>query len=424
MRFRTAAVAVLVLAALGAVVAYSVVPGLIGGGSTAEVGGQVVGEEFSERWVSDVSTSLESNHHAPAGAFVDGESYVAIPINSRQGTVCALSVVDGDGAERWRTSIPEDECSVHSYSDPVIADGDGDGEPEVTVATSDGAAVVYDLETGREERRWALGSIGFSQPIVGNLTPVAGNETVVVDLRGGVTVRGQDGRALWTRALSDARTREPKLADLDADGSPELAVGQLNGGVVALEGDGRVAWRRNVTDAVALKWLTVGEIDGDEAVEVVVSTFTGRVLALDGRNGSVDWQRNLSAKGATVHAVGDGDGDGTPEVYAGARDGKLRSLSGPDGTVEWTTQLTTEPVDLMPPPSLGDVDGDDSFELVATTDDGLVAVVDPNTGEVTASYERDVPVRTFPTLTDYDGDGIEEVLVVYGDGRVVALSAG
>ncbi|PSP89283.1 hypothetical protein BRC90_05250 [Halobacteriales archaeon QS_4_69_34] len=192
MRFRTAAVAVLVLAALGAVVAYSFMPGIIGGGSTAEVGGQVIGEEFRERWVSDVSTSLESNHHAPAGAFVDGESYVAIPINSRQGTVCALSVVDGDGAERWRTSIPEEECSVHSYSDPVIADGDGD----------------------------------------------------------------------------------------------------------------------------------------------------------------------------------------------------------------------------------------DSFELVATTDDGLVAVVDPNTGEVTASYERDVPVRTFPTLTDYDGDGIEEVLVVYGDGRVVALSAG
>lgn len=123
-----------------------------------------------------------------------------------------------------------------------------------------------------------------------------------------------------------------------------------------------------------------------------------------------------------MHAIGDGDGDGEPEVYATARDGKIRSLSASDGTVEWTTTLTTENVNVAPPPSLGNVDGDKALELVAVADSGIVAIVDPKTGEIEASYEREVSINTFPRIVDFNGDGINEILVIYDDGRVVALS--
>lgn len=76
----------------------------------------------------------------------------------------------------------------------------------------------------------------------------------------------------------------------------------------------------------------------------------------------------------------------------------------------------------MPPPSLGDLDGDGDPELVAASGDGLVAVIDPRTGEIVDPYKREVPIYTFPRLADFDGDGREEVFVIYGDGRVVALS--
>ena len=126
---------------------------------------------------------------------------------------------------------------------------------------------------------------------------------------------------------------------------------------------------------------------------------------------------------AAVHAFGDGDGDGQAEVYAVARDGKLRSLNATTGATEWTTTLDTGDIQVVPPPSLGDVDGDGDAELVAVTNSGVVSIVDPVDGSVRSSSERDVPIWEHPRLADTDGDGVDEIYVMYGDGRVVALTA-
>lgn len=72
---------------------------------------------------------------------------------------------------------------------------------------------------------------------------------------------------------------------------------------------------------------------------------------------------------------------------------------------------------------MGDVDGGGRPELVAVTNDGVVSVVDPRTSEVLDSYAREVPIYVHPTLADSDGDDPQEAFVVYGDGRMVALSA-
>jgi outer membrane protein assembly factor BamB len=111
-------------------------------------------------------------------------------------------------------------------------------------------------------------------------------------------------------------------------------------------------------------------------------------------------------------------------VYATARDGELRSLDAATGETEWTTALTAADVQMAPPPSLGDLDGDGDPELVAVTNDGIVRVLDPGTGSVLATYERDASVYTHATLADLDADGRAEVYVPYGDGRVVALVFG
>ena len=77
---------------------------------------------------------------------------------------------------------------------------------------------------------------------------------------------------------------------------------------------------------------------------------------------------------------------------------------------------------MTPPPVIGDVTGDGTLEIVAVTNDGGVHVVNPATGAVRGSYERDARLFTHATLADTDSDGRNEVYVVYGDGVAVALS--
>jgi outer membrane protein assembly factor BamB len=75
-----------------------------------------------------------------------------------------------------------------------------------------------------------------------------------------------------------------------------------------------------------------------------------------------------------------------------------------------------------PAPVLTDLDGTGRSELVVATEAGTVAVLDPVDGEELAAHERDVPVWTSVTPAELTGDATPELLVRYGDGRVVALS--
>ncbi|MFC7196811.1 PQQ-binding-like beta-propeller repeat protein [Halosimplex aquaticum] len=175
-------------------------------------------------------------------------------------------------------------------------------------------------------------------------------------------------------------------------------------------------WRRGVgaNDVAA---ATVG---GE--VRVVVAGNDG-VVALDGPTGAREWNRS-AAGSPTIGALADGDGDGTPEAYVGEAGSLLRALDATDGTEEWRARLSTADGSVTPPAVLADLDGDGERSLVAVTNGGRVAVLDPATGGERATYERDVPIWTGVTPANLTAAPGEELLVRYGDGRVVALEYG
>ena len=376
------------------------------------------GGTLTELWVSDTARDAIGNHHAPAVTHIDNEPVVIAPVNApKKVGNCALVAFTTDLDPRWQTTVPSDACNIHAFGDPMVADLDQDGNREVFVATTEDLVHAYDLQTGQKEFSRELAGWGYAAPVVTNFTPSEGQELIVADLISGVFVYDTNGSLLWSRNLSG--TVAPLFVeDFDADGEQELAIGEGKN-VTLLESNGTVSLQRFVDGSVT--WTTVGQADGDDAVEIVAATTNGRIVAIDGRTSEIEWTQQFSRL-AAVYAFGDGDGDGQAEVYAVANDGKLRALDASDGTVEWTTTLTTEDVQMTPPPALGDLDGDGAPELVAVSQDGIVSVVNPNSGEIIDSYKRDVPIWMRPTLANLDDDGALEILVTYGDGRVVALS--
>lgn len=384
------------------------------------------GDDLGERWISEVPATDEVNHHAPAFAVVDGVPTVYAPVSAAAGTDrCALVAVDArDGSTRWEHPIRSDVCTIHGVADPSVADLTGDGQPEVLIATTERAVTALDAADGEVVATYELTSYGYTRPIVTDLDGDGGTDLVVVDARGTVSVRGVDGEVRWRDSDGSYTWAEPAVADVTGDGRREVVVGRGSGRVTAYAADGTTVWEVDAGDDLGrVTWMRTVDVPERDGVDVAVATRDGTVALLAGPSGRELWAHDFGSF-AAIHAIGDVDGDGRPTVFAVARDGRLRAIDAVDGTLDWTATVTDDDVQMMPPPALGDLTGDGRPELVAPSQSGTVAVVDPTTGDVLASYDRGVPLYTHPVVVDADGDGAAEAIVMYADGRLVALEYG
>jgi outer membrane protein assembly factor BamB len=399
MRPRTLAAFAVVVVVLGGGGGYAFVTA--GGGSLDVV------------WVSDTPRNTTVNHHG-VGA---GAGIVVAPASEPGGSPdisrysCSLVRLDpADGSTEWRWPVPRDQCFLHALTKPAVADLDEDGSQEVVAGTIEAETVVLD-ERGREQFGVRMDTYSYGQPTV---TRLAADDPAIVasDIRGGVVVAAPDGTVRWRSNVSGSVWASPVVVDLDGDETREVVVGSSDE-TVAFTADGAVLWRRGVSARdVAVAHTNAG-------VRVLTAGFDG-VAALEGATGDRTWNRSGVAS-PRLASVGDGDADGVPEAYLGVSGTDVLALDATDGSEEWRTRLTSGDT-TVPAPVLAELDGEGTPELAAATAGGTVAILDPADGSELAAYERDVPVWTTVTPANLTADPGRELLVRYGDGRVVALA--
>jgi len=406
--------------------------GIITAGLIVIFGGLVVfglvissGGTLSEAWVSDTPRDNQVNHHA-VGVGPDGNVIVApvaeVPHSDIQisNTSCALvRLAPDNGSAPWRTGMPAADCYTHALTEPAIEDIDGDGTLEVVVSTTENALITYDARTGTEEWRVPLTTYGYGRPTIGDVTAPAGPEIVTSDIRGGVVATHENGSVAWRFSTNTTEWdgvsvwEAPIIDDVDGDSQQEVLIGSSEGPLL-LGAEGTVEWLRNGSAT----YITAAQSDDDDALEVFTAG-TSAIRAYDGTSGDPEWTRSLSS--GRIHTAADADGDGTVELYVGRFGGEILALNAETGATEWSTSISSSDDTIVPPPVLGDVNGDGQSEVIAVTETGSVVVLDAESGAELARYERNVPIWTFATPADIDDDSRMEILVRYGDGRVVAL---
>jgi hypothetical protein len=210
-------------------------------------------------------------------------------------------------------------------------------------------------------------------------------------------------------ALGSSFESSPVLADLDGDGSLEVVLADAGGRVHALRGDGgelegfplRVGPSPEMEDYSASPAYVSGAVDPDSGDGFIASP-----------------------------AVGDLDGDGQLEVVAATMAGAIYAWSGGElleGFPVWTIGREPEEFDgddtwdrgFWAAPSLADLDGDGTLEIVAAAMDGRLYVVDRH-GEDWGPYPVEVchpdncgtvgaPIVCSPAIGDVDGDGDQDL---------------
>jgi len=366
------------------------------------------GGELDRLWTAGPTTEYGGNHHKMGATWLGGDPVVGVPHSERPDTPgCGLLALDATGQVRWRRDLPAGSCDPHAVGDVSV--GSIDGEAVLLAATIEGTVVAYSAETGDPRFEADLvETIPYSAPVISPELADGSRRIVVVDNTGNVVAARPDGSVAWTHSVEGVVYPAPVVRDVDGDGSVEIVVttDRKRGWVIALDTAGEVRWEAEFeTGGKALS--SVGR--GDHR-DVVLSTWGGEVAAVDGRTGEIRWAETLADRGI----LGDSDGD---RLYASEGSGVVHAVDPVDGTVVWTVDSLGTDAPANAPVVLG---GKTSSPTVASLSyDGSLGLIDAS-GEVLAEHSFGESSYTSPLPVDLTGDGREELLVMFGDGRVEA----
>ena len=341
------------------------------------------------------------------------------------------------------------------YASPAIVDLDGDGSPEIIVASeqiyawhADGLEVrdgdgdprtggVFETDgTGGYRSSPAIGEIDGDtgvEIVAAAWADVGGTDAPVYEI---FAWNAEDGSLVsgWPVTTRRFCWASPALADLDRDGRSEVVIACADGNLYCWKGDGTEFIDGDgepSPDGVFAKlggsWVygstAVADIDGDHVLDLIQPSSNDSVYAFRADGSRIPgWPVNVIARSMCSPAVGDVDGDGAPEVLVGSNSSKFWLLRADGTTVDGWPRTAPTGGDFPPSPILADVTGDGLLEAVIAGKDGRIVVCDHNGNDLPGwPIELGCDTYSSPVVADIDDDPDMEIAIGTNDGKVFAF---
>ncbi len=337
----------------------------------------------------------------PVAVDVFGDSRDELVIPSRDGKIFVLNGTDGETI--WSMDLVNKVYLPMVICSPIaVGDIDSDGSPEILVNFYKNAEDVQSytcaIDPREEEILWVhyAGNhwLHFT-PVIADLDGDGDPEIILPTWRGLTTLRGRDGSSFWNYTFEDNIdffSSEPAIADIDGDGQLDVLQVISRQSVYAFHGrDGSIEWKFDASRMAGVTQLIVGEFDGDIRNEVVLISHDATVAAaINAEDASNQWSTDFGANGLSTTPIdsmaGDLNGNGHLDILLAYWDAFIPS-----------TIYVIEPVNSGDNLYWNPRGGSTGFARTHN-----VADFDQDFDGFTDEYEN--TIGTDPTLSDSDGD--------------------
>jgi len=359
----------------------------------------------------------------------------------KQGTLHAISIVDGQLVEKW--TLPN---AVQPGGGLAAGDLDGDGVPEVVGCGNPGPAGVSCCDALAQNTPvvafkadgspfWTQADTskvhcGYEAPAIGDVDHDGKPEVLVgftiLDGATGAVKKELDPATSWGVRLSS-------FADLDGDGFLDVTDGQR-----AYRADGTLLW--DLRGIVASGYHAVGDLDLDGSPEVVISQSSGphtltvvkydpaqpsgalvvrQGIDLNDGTSTAAFCNAASEYGGGPPTIADFDGDGFPDVGVAGAVGYvvfsgdlLMDLAVPNDSVALWFKTTHDCSSAVTGSAVFDFNGDGKAEVVYS-DEYHLWMYDGVTGQnlIQSVCNTTGTLWEYPVVADVDNDGQADLIV-------------
>ena len=240
-------------------------------------------------------------------------------------------------------------------------------------------------------------------------------------------VNGKNGKLIWSR-LFQGNAETPfvdcitNAGDINGDNLEDLFVRTWGAERWAISGaDGSNLWSPKQENPFLSTLLTAKDLTGDGVSEFLESGNDGILYLCNGKDGLVIWNSQWSRPVRAIAISDDVTGDGIFDCYAGTAEGEVVCISGAGlgkVTTVWSKSLGDVCRVILP---LGDINQDGKPDVIAGSENGLVAAYSGVNGDVLWQWQGPDVVKTILPVGDVDKDGITDLAVALLDGSLVLL---
>lgn len=363
---------------------------------------------------------------APIVGDIDGVSGMEIVVPMANGTVLAwradgskvivnndsIAIPNVKGGEQLFPLAIFANGAESSVEGPALADLDGDGAAELTVAGSSIRAY-----SGSDQNNDERADLLFSYDTGMNVTtaPIVMQSLIVVGTASGEIVAiDYTGNRIWQTDLGNA-----DIIGVARIGNNDLVTITTDGEIVRLDAQGNSSWTQHIMTDANINPPVVADLDGDDEQEIVISDQAGviSIFSADGTTEVSAAQTEISGDSIGRPALGDIDQNGTIEiVFTG--NGRL-----------WAFNYQAMPVHHFPiefdrfhpellknEPLLANIDTDDELEIMVAYGTNVYGFdID---GKPLDGFPLSLGgnANTTPVLSDMDDDGKLNISVTADDG--------